>query len=77
MRLYTFSDARQRFSNVLDTAKKEGRVYIRRRDGSLFALTPEESDKSPFDVKGVSTSVTTPEIIKVLRKERGRTRNRR
>ena len=43
MKLYTYSDARQQFSKVLDTAKKEGKVLIRRRDGSLFSLVAPQS----------------------------------
>ena len=77
MRLYTYSDARQQFSKVLDIAKKEGKVLIRRRDGSLFSLVPERESTSPFDVKGVTTEVTTSELVKVLRSERGRTRRGR
>lgn len=73
MKLYTFSDARQQFAKVLDTAKKEGKVLIRRRDGSLFSLTAEKVAVSPFDVKGISTKVTTSEIVDVLRSERERT----
>ena len=70
MKLYTFSDARQQFSKVLDTAKKEGKVLIRRRDGSLFSLTVEKKTVSPFDVEGVTSQVTTSEIVDVLRSER-------
>jgi hypothetical protein len=73
MKLYTFSDARQQFSKVLDTAKKEGKVLIRRRDGSLFSLVAEKTVISPFDVDGISTKVTTSEIVDVLRSERERT----
>ena len=73
MKLYTYSDARQQFSKVLDTARKEGKVLIRRRDGSLFSLVAEKSEVSPFDVKGISTKVTTSEIVDVLRRERERT----
>lgn len=70
MKLYTYSAARQQLSKVLDTANREGKVLIRRRDGSLFALIPERRSSSPFDIEGVSTNVTTPEIVAVLRKER-------
>lgn len=72
MKLYTYSDARQQFSKVLDTAKREGKVLIRRRDGSLFSLTAEKKPISPFDVEGISTKVTTSEIVEVLRRERQR-----
>lgn len=72
MKLYTYSDARQQFSKVLDTAKREGKVLIRRRDGSLFSLISEKKPISPFDVEGISTKVTTSEIVEVLRRERQR-----
>lgn len=73
MKLYTYSDARQQFSKVLETASKEGKVLIRRRDGSLFSLVPEKRSQSPFDVDGISTGVSTKDIVGTLRSERGRT----
>jgi len=73
MKLYTYSDARQQFAQVLDTAKKEGKVLIRRRDGSLFSLVPERQTRSPFDVSGVSTGISTQEIVEIVRSERKRT----
>ncbi|MDZ4743682.1 MAG: type II toxin-antitoxin system Phd/YefM family antitoxin [Verrucomicrobiota bacterium] len=76
MKLYTYSDARQQFASVLDTASREGKVLIRKRDGSLFALIPEPKAKSPLDVVGVATDVETSEMIATLRAERGRARAR-
>lgn len=70
MKSFTYSDARQQLSKVLDIAGREGKVLIRRRDGSLFSLTPETESTSPFDVEGVSTKVTTSEIVATLRRER-------
>ena len=72
MKLYTYSDARQHFASVLDTASREGKVLIRKRDGSLFSLVPEPELKSPFDVEGIATDMDTPEIISILREERGK-----
>lgn len=77
MKLYTYSDARQQFAKVLETASKEGKVLIRRRDGSMFSLIPEKRTKSPFDVEGVSTGVSTKDIVATLRSERARTRRGR
>jgi len=74
MKLYTYSDARQKFASVLDTASREGKVLIRKRDGSLFALIPEPKSTSPFDVKGISTGIKTSEIVATIREERGRSR---
>ena len=75
MKLYTYSDARQQFASVLETASREGKVLIRKRDGSLFALVPEPKAKSPFDVEGISTDLKTSEIVAIIREERGRTRS--
>lgn len=74
MKLYTYSDARQQFSKVLETASREGKVLIRRRDGRLFSLVPEQKSTSPFDVEGISSDITTQEIVSTLRKERKRSR---
>ena len=73
MKVFTYSDARQRFSSVLKSAKKEGKVLIKRRDGSLFSIQPEVAESSPFDVASVKSEVATEEILKTLREERGRT----
>ena len=43
MRVFTFSEARQSFSSVLDRAKAEGQALIKRKDGSLFVIKPVSS----------------------------------
>lgn len=70
MKIFTYSDARQKFSSVLESAQKEGKVLIRRRDGRLFSIRPEKLSESPFDIKGVKSSITTKEIIETLREAR-------
>jgi len=40
MREYSFREARQRFAAILDEAKKEGVVCIKKRDGETFFLKP-------------------------------------
>lgn len=76
MKIYTYSDARQKFSAVLESAQKEGKVMVRRRDGRLFSIRPESVNDSPLDVPGIQSKVTTPEILETLRKERSRTKQR-
>ena len=73
MKIYTYSDARQKFSSVLELAQKEGKVLIKRRDGRMFSIRPERAKKSPLDVPGIKTRVSTQEIVDTLREERGRT----
>jgi antitoxin (DNA-binding transcriptional repressor) of toxin-antitoxin stability system len=72
MTVFTYSQARQNFSAVLDRAKKEGRVLIKRKDGSVFTLCPEKPQSSPLDVKGVKTKVSTGEIVRAVRQSRRR-----
>ena len=76
MKIYTYSDARQKFSAVLESAQKEGKVMVRRRDGRLFSIRPESVNDSPLDVPGIQSKVTTAEILETLRKERSRTQQR-
>lgn len=70
MNIYTYSEARQQLSSVLDTAKKTGKVLIRRQDGSVFSITPEIETKSPLDVKGINTDISTSEVVAFVRESR-------
>jgi hypothetical protein len=70
MNVYTYSEARQKLSAVLDSAKRSGKVLIRRKDGSTFCLTPEAGSQSPLDVKGVNTDISTDEIVSFVRESR-------
>lgn len=73
MKVYNYSEARQNFSNLLNTALKED-VVIKRKDGSRFKVIPitENESKSPFDVPGVESSLSTSEIIDIIRLGRER-----
>ena len=53
MKEYTYSEARQRLKAVLERARREGAVRIRRRDGSVFVLRPDVPRESPLDVPGL------------------------
>jgi antitoxin (DNA-binding transcriptional repressor) of toxin-antitoxin stability system len=77
MDVYTHSEARQRLASLLDKAEATGKVLIRRRDGSAFALTPERTKKSPLDVPSIRADISTQELVSILRKERSRTRGRK
>ena len=55
MLVITYSDARKTLASILDRAKNEGAVVIKRADGSMFRLSPEKSGKSPFD--GISLDI--------------------
>jgi len=69
MKVYTYSEARQKFSTVLDTAKTED-VIIKRRGGETFKIIFTKSPKSPFDVAGVKTKATTKDILDAVKESR-------
>lgn len=72
MNIYSYSEARQKLASLLDKAKKEGRVLIKRKDGSLFEVKSITGKKSPLDVKGVNINIEREEIISILRETRDR-----
>ncbi len=72
METFTYSEARQKLAKLLDKAKKEGSVLIKRRDGSVFELRPVNGKKSPLDVKGVDLGLNSKEISEILREIRER-----
>ncbi len=72
MREYSFTQARQHFASILEEAKKEGVVCIKKRDGQAFYLTPATAKKSPLDVEGVDLGLSSAEIVELLRKGRER-----
>jgi hypothetical protein len=72
MKTYTYSEARQRLATLLDQARREGQVRIRRKDGTMFVLQPVTSDRSPLDVPGVRSGLESGELVKLLRSERAR-----
>jgi len=72
MTTYTYSEARQNFAAVLEKAKKEGKVLIKKRDGSSFVLSPLPSVDSPLNVKGINTDINSDEILDIIKEVRKR-----
>ncbi len=70
MREYTFSEARQKLATILNSARKEGAIRIRRRDGQKFILTPERETRSPLDVPGLNLKIKREEIVEIIRSSR-------
>ena len=76
MKVYNYSQARQNFATVLNTALKE-EVIIARKDGSRFKLVSIPGDKkkakSPLeDIKVVKTDITMADIVSAIRESRER-----
>ncbi len=72
MNIYTFSEARQNLAALLDQAKREGAIQIRRKDGSVFTLSPSLPAVSPLDVGYVDVSLSADEIVAAVREGRER-----
>jgi len=73
MKVYTYSEARQRLDSLLERARREGSVRIRRKDGRVFVLRPEAVSGSPLDVPGVNLTLTREEIVDFVRAGRRKT----
>ena len=72
MKIYTYSQARQRSAGILEESKGE-EVVIRRRSGDMFAIVPKKSRRrSPFDVPGLKKRITRKDIIEAIRESRER-----
>ena len=57
-------------ATLLDQARREGRVQIRRQDGSTFVVQPTVSDRSPLDVPGVRSRLRRGELVQLVREQR-------
>ena len=72
MTVFTYSQARQDFSRVLNLARKEGEVLIKRKDGSVFRIQPDQINTSPLDIQGIKSKATTKDIVNCVRESRRR-----
>ncbi len=70
MDVYTYSEARQNLSSVLDEAESTGKVVITRKDGRRYAVIPELSPASPLDVPTVKSDLSVKEVVKLVRRQR-------
>lgn len=72
MKIYTYSQARQKLADILEESKKE-EVVIRRRKGDMFSIIPKsQTRRSPFDVPGLRKGITREEILEAIRESRER-----
>ncbi|MDE0555633.1 MAG: type II toxin-antitoxin system Phd/YefM family antitoxin [Candidatus Poribacteria bacterium] len=73
MEVYTYSEARQKLSSVLDKAESAGKL-IRRKDGRTYALVPERPTASPLDVPSIEADISTQEVVTLVRQQRSKIR---
>jgi hypothetical protein len=72
MKIYTYSQAREKLSDILEESKKD-EVVIRRRKGDMFSIAPKApSRRSPFDVPSLGKKITRKEILEAIRESRER-----
>jgi len=73
MKIYTYSEARQKLARILEESKTE-EVIIRRRKGDMYAIVPKSGRprRSPFDVPGLGKRLTRQEILEAIRESRER-----
>ncbi|MCF6156884.1 MAG: prevent-host-death protein [Candidatus Brocadia sp.] len=72
MKIYTYSQAREKLADILEESKKE-EVVIRRRKGDLFSIVPKSPvRRSPFDVPGLHKNISRKEILEAIRESRER-----
>jgi hypothetical protein len=70
MKIYTYSQAREKLADLLEESKNE-EVVIRRRKGDMFSIAPKSpSRRSPFDVPGLHKKITRREILQAIRESR-------
>lgn len=76
MDVYTYSEARQHLSSLLDEAETTGKVIISRKDGRRYAVIPELPPVSPLDIPTVKTNLSVKEVVKLVRRQRMRGKKR-
>lgn len=72
MTVYTSSEARQKFASLLEQARRDGAVRVKRRDGQVFVIQHDRPRRSPLDVPGIDTKIATEEIVGIVREMRQR-----
>lgn len=72
MTTFTDAEAKQHLSNVLEQARAQGEVRIKRADGVEFVVRP--ATHSSLDVGGIDLHppITIEEIVQVVREGRER-----
>ena len=71
MKVYAYSEARQKLSKLLEDARNE-EVIIKKRSGEVFSVVYRSPSVSPFYVKGVKTKATIGDILEAVEESRSR-----
>ena len=68
--VYTYSEARQNLASLLEKAKRDGEVRVRRKDGQIFVIVPEVTEGSPLDVEGIELDISREDIVEFIHEGR-------
>ena len=72
MKIYSYSEARAKLSDILEESKNQD-IVIKRRKGDMFSIVPQEPrKKSAFDVLGLKTQISKKEIVDAIQESRQR-----
>jgi antitoxin Phd len=67
----TYSETQENLSVLLERAREQGEVRIKRANGEVFVLKPEKK-RSALDVAGIDLGISTEEIVEFVREGRER-----
>ena len=70
--MQTYLETQENLSALLERAREQGGVRIKRADGQVFVLKPEKKKRSALEVAGVDLNVSTEEIVAFVREGRER-----
>ncbi len=70
--MQTYTETQENLSGLLQRASDEGEVRIKRTNGQVFILKPENGKRSALDVAGIDLGVSTKEIVEFVREGRER-----
>lgn len=70
--MQVYSETQENLSVLLERAREEGEVRIKRNDGEIFILKPQKTKCSALDVAGIDLGVSTKEIVEFVREGRER-----
>ena len=73
MSIYTYSEANQNLSKLLDEAKENNEVIIKRENGELFVIRIISKKGMSYNLPDIDLGLTRDEIVSCIREVRERT----
>lgn len=69
MKIYTYSEARERLAEILNIAREED-VMIQGRGGEVFTIALKKKSCSPFAIPGIKTQASTKDLLQAIKDSR-------